>query len=175
MRNNITTYVKVGNLNDKSLELFNEIFPTNDINTFENINKLYGKSFNENNIPTSEWMEENIGCNSIKIEVDDTFLVLFSTISIPTGYLKKLVETFNDIGFDIVVYGTYEDDEYSLMGAFVYAYDYEDIENLFEDGDINPSDMYGDDDYNDDIYGQLYSHRDSLFEAYLEVKEEREI
>ena len=34
--------------------------------------------------------------------------------------------------------------------------------------------MWNDDDYNEEIYSELYSLRDNLYEAYLEVKKERE-
>jgi hypothetical protein len=70
-----------------------------------------------------------------------------------------------------VAYGTYEDEGYSPVGAFVYGYDYDDIEDYDE---VDSERMWEDDDYNEEIYSELYSLRDGLYESYLEVKKERE-
>jgi hypothetical protein len=68
-----------------------------------------------------------------------------------------------------VVYGTYEDDGYDPIGAFVYAVGYDDIEDYDE---VETDKMFQDDDYMEEIYDGLYELRDSLYEGYLEVKNE---
>ena len=77
----------------------------------------------------------------------------------------------NEFDKDIVAYGTYEDESYSPIGAFVYGFDYDDIEDYDE---VDGQRMWDDDDYKDDIMDKLHDHRDSLYEGYLEVKKERE-
>jgi hypothetical protein len=84
-------------------------------------------------------------------------------------YLQKIVEF---IGGDVVVYGTYEDESYDPIGAFVYAVDYDDIEDYEE---VEHDKIFEDDDYLEEMYNGLYELRDSLYEGYLEVIEERNI
>jgi hypothetical protein len=99
-------------------------------------------------------------------EVD---LVIETSWSVPTEYLKKIVEF---IGGDVVVYGTYEDEGYDPLGAFVYAVDYDDIEDYEE---VEYDKMFQDDDYMEEMYDGLYELRDSLYEGYREVINERKI
>ena len=77
----------------------------------------------------------------------------------------------NEFDKDIVAYGTYEDESYSPIGAFVYGFDYDDIEDYDE---VDGQRMWDDDDYKDDIMDKLHDHRDAMYESYLVVKKERE-
>jgi hypothetical protein len=58
------------------------------------------------------------------------------------------------------------------MGAFVYAYDYVDLEDYVVEIDVN--DMLEDEEYRYEVMNDLYEHRDAMLEGYLEVKKERE-
>jgi hypothetical protein len=58
------------------------------------------------------------------------------------------------------------------MGAFVYAYDYDDIEDY--DEEVEFEDMLNDEEYRYQIMEEVREHRDAMYEAYLEVKKERE-
>ena len=117
-------------------------------------------------------MLENVGTKWLGVECDDLEyhdnmdLVLESSWDVPIQYLQKIVEF---IGGDVVVYGTYEDDGYDPIGAFVYAVGYDDIEDYDE---VESDKMFQDDDYMEEIYDGLYELRDSLYEGYLEVKNE---
>lgn len=181
----MTTYVKIVNLDTESHKKFKELFssPENSsfVDSFENLSKMYGENFNDDNPPSRDWMEENVGSKYIGIETSspvdegefssEESLIIDTAWSVPTEYLQKLVEV---LGKEVAVYGTYEDESYSPMGAFVYADDYDDIEDLYEEDELNMIEMVENDEYLEDIYDQLYSHRDSLYESYLEVKTERE-
>jgi hypothetical protein len=83
-----------------------------------------------------------------------------------------VVEVLNEVDKNIVAYGTYEDEGYSPVGAFVYGYDYDDIEDYDE---VDSNLMWEDDDYNEEVYDGLHSLRDSLYESYCEVINERKI
>ena len=182
MANTMTTYVKVVNLNPETHKKFTELFSTPEnssfVDTLENLNKIFGEEFNEVYGVTREWMEENVGSKWISVEFDgsdyssEVELVIESKWSVPTEYIQKLVEVLNETDKNVAAYGTYEDEGYSPIGAFVYGYDYDDIEDYDEEIDFD--EMINDDEYRDNIYDELYSLRDSLYMGYLEVKKERE-
>lgn len=183
MANTMTTYVKVSNLNPETHKKFTEIFSVTEddsfVNILDNLTKMFGVNPNESKI-TREWMIENTGSKSLEIQVfndsmdgkfsEDINLIINSAWNVPTKYIQKLVEILNAIDKNVVAYGTYEDESYSPVGAFVYGYDYDDI----EDYDEFDNEQMFDDDYLENFYEELYSHRDSLYEGYLEVKKERE-
>jgi hypothetical protein len=190
MANTMTSYVKIINLNKESHEKLVDLFQTKG-ETFDeredllpHLNKLYGTEFTDDNYLSVDWMNENIGSKWLRIEfgvwstknfVEETQevdLIFESAWNVPTNYLEKLTEVLTEVNKDIVVYGTYEDEMYEPMGAFVYANDYDDIEDLDEEVEIN--DMIEDEEYRYEVMNDLYEHRDSLLEAYLEIKKERE-
>jgi hypothetical protein len=57
------------------------------------------------------------------------------------------------------------------MGVFLYAYDYDDMEDYDE---FDSEKMWEDDDYREEMHDELHELRDSLWEGYLEVKKDRE-
>jgi hypothetical protein len=173
MANIMTTYVKVGNLNEETHKRFVDLFEdTEDL--LSHFNKIYSTEFSDYDELNRDWMVENIGSKWISIECDEDLyyddsmdLVLETAWSVPTEYLQKVVEF---IGGDVVVYGTYEDESYDPIGAFVYAVDYDDIEDYEE---VELERILEDDDYMESMYDGLYQLRDSLYESYLEVIDER--
>ena len=184
MANTMTTYVKIVNLNEETFGKVKEIFETegensSEVNVVNHFNKLFGTEFNDtDNYMSREWMDENIGSKWIRIEFGDVEytpevdLVLETSWNVPTEYIQKVVEVLNELDKNIVSYGTYEDEGYSPVGAFVYGYDYDDIEDY---DDVDSDRVWGDDDYMEEMYDALYQHRDSLYESYLEVIEERKL
>ena len=184
MANTMTTYVKVCNLNEETFNKVKELFETegensSDVKVVEHFNKLFKTEFNNTDkYMDREWMDENIGSKWIKIEFGDVEytpevdLVIETAWNVPTEYIQKLVEVLNELDKNIVAYGTYEDEGYSPVGAFVYGYDYDDIEDY---DDVDSDRVWGDDDYMEEMYDALYQHRDSLYESYLDVIEERKL
>lgn len=182
MANTMTTYVKIVNLNEETFNKVKELFETEGenssiVNLTNHFNGLFDWEYDETDYNQREWMIENIGSKWISVEYNgseyspEVDLIIESKWSVPTEYIQKVVEFLNKTDKDIVAYGTYEDEGYSPIGAFVFGYDYDDIEDYDE---VDGERMWNDDDYNEEIYDGLYSHRDSLYEAYLEVKKERE-
>lgn len=181
MANTMTTYVKIVNLNEETFNKVKELFETEGenssiVNLTNHFNGLFDWEYDETDYNQREWMDENIGSKWISVEYNgseyspEVDLIIESKWSVPTEYIQKVVEFLNKTDKDIVAYGTYEDEGYSPIGAFVFGYDYDDIEDYDE---VDGERMWNDDDYNEEIYERLYSHRDSLYEAYLEVKKER--
>lgn len=181
MANTMTTYVKVSNLNEETFNKLNGLLEKDSDNTsyvdiVNHVNKLYGTEFSEpDNFMDRGWMEENVGSKWFTIECDvdeyssEVDLVIETAWTVPTEYLQKIVEF---IGGDVVVYGTYEDESYNPIGAFVYAVDYDDIEDYEE---VEHDKIFEDDDYLEEMYDGLYELRDSLYEGYREVIDERKL
>jgi len=182
MANMMTTYVKIVNLNNqtikKVLELFSNTEKSYYVNLNEHLNKVYGENFSEQKEVTRIWMDDNVGSKTLDIETNynigdsDYFeLIITSAWEVPTKYLEKMTSLLNKFDKEIAIYGTYEDESYEPIGAFVYAYDYDDME---DNDEVDSEKMVDDDDYREKIYVSLNELRDSLWESYLEVKKERE-
>jgi hypothetical protein len=181
MANMVTTFVKVINLDKGSYSRYLELFPTFENNStvevLGNLNKMYDKNFGHDSLPTKDWMEKNVGTKLLEIDEnsyvdkgefsDKMELILNSAWDVPTEYLKRLVYILGD---DVVLYGTYEDESYNPIGAFVFAKDYEDMEDLYDD--LDGEQMFDDEEYRDEIYQELNSYRDELYERYLRIKQE---
>lgn len=184
MANIMVTYVKIDNLNEETFLKFSELFKTENENSsyvelINHFNKLFDEEFNEpDNVMDRDWMEQNIGSKWITVEFgDDGFtpevdLVIESAWSVPTEYLQKVRDVLTEWDKNISLSGTYEDEGYSPIGAFVYGYDYDDIEDYEEEVDFDK--MMDNDEYHEKTYDELYSLRDSLYSSYIETKKERE-
>jgi hypothetical protein len=104
MANTMTTYVKVGSLNEETHKKFVEIFETSG-DEVKHFNTLYGTDFKDLGDIDREWMLENVGAKWILIECEDLEyadtmeLVLETAWSVPTEYLQKIVEY---IGGDVI-------------------------------------------------------------------------
>jgi hypothetical protein len=190
MANIMTTYVKIKNLDEETHKKLVDLYETNNesfdvLDILRHFNKLYDRNFNDtDNFYGIAFMNDNVGSKWLSIEFgcwsteefkqysDTVDLVLESAWNVPTLYLEKLTEVLTEINKDVVVYGTYEDESWEPMGAFVYAYDYDDIEDY--DEEVLVEDMLQDEDYRYEVMNDLREHRDAMYEAYLEVKAERE-
>ncbi len=190
MANVMTTYVKIINLNEESHKKLIDLFQTKG-ETFEHedliphFNKLYDREFNDtDNFYGIGFMNDNVGSKWLRIEFgewstenfvkeeNEVDLILESAWNVPTKYLEQLAYVLTEINKDIIIYGTYEDESWEPMGAFVYAHDYDDIEDY--DEEVEYEDMLNDEEYRYEVMGDLYEHRDALLESYLQVKQERE-
>ena len=190
MANIMTTYVKIKNLDEESHKKLVDLFQTKgetftDEDLLPHFNKLYDRNFNDtDNFYGISFMLDNVGSKWLTIEFgcwsfeefkqysDTVDLILETAWNVPTKYLEQLTSVLTEINKDIIVYGTYEDESWEPMGAFVYADDYDDIEDYDEEVEID--DMLNDEEYRYEVMKDLYEHRDMMLEAYLEVKRERE-
>lgn len=190
MANIMTTYVKIVNIDGESHKKLVDLFQTqgetfDEVDLLPHFNKLYDRDFNNtDNLCGVSFMNDNVGSKWLSIEFggwstenfvkeeNQVDLILESAWNVPTKYLERLTEVLTEINQDIIVYGTYEDESFEPIGAFVYGYDYDDIEDY--DDEVDAERMLTDEEYRYEIMDYLYEHRDSLYESYLQVKKERE-
>lgn len=193
MANEMETYVTIknGDVNvaNKLKELFTPKEGEYNSRTIELINRLYNKDYTwdinlskeeneeaENTWPEYQWLGDNIGSKWIYSEYDHdddtefTHLVLTTAWSVPQGFLKKLSEVLSDIKEDCYIMGTYEDESYDPMGAFLYAKDFDDIEDL--DEEIDEDKIWEDDFYIEDLREKTSKLQYEIEEAYLEFLNE---
>ena len=186
----MTTFVKIINLDEESHKKLVDLFQTEgdsftEKDLLQHFNKLYDRNFNDTyNFYGIAFMNDNVGSKWLRIEfgvwstknfIEETTevdLILESAWNVPTKYLEQLTWVLTEINKDVVVYGTYEDESYNPMGAFVYAKDYDDIEDHDEEVDFDA--MLDDEDYKYEVMNEIQELRDALYENYLEVKKERE-
>ena len=106
-------------------------------------------------------------------EPEDCHIMIRSAWSVPNEFLEKLAEQLYTIKEDCYISGTYEDESYDPMGAFIYAKNWDDIEDLDEEIDYDR--IWEDDEYREELQYATNDLRDSLEESYLEhLKEENE-
>ena len=189
MANIVSTFVKLVNLNEYSYSEFKKLFLTTEKNSTvdleEHLSKLYDENFGEDGISIN-WMNENIGGKQFNVTFHDGYpdsyftggvffqdeveIYLENSWSLPEAYLKRLINYFTKIDSGIILYGTYVDEFYDPIGAFVYAKEnYADIEELYPEVEIDQMDN---DDYREKAYERLREHSISLYQGYLERLEE---
>ena len=183
MANIMESYVQFRNGNKEVAEKLNEIFGGKST-SIPLINNLYGTDYTwdidlsreendeaGNTWPEWDWMQNNVGSKWIRCEFDydddpeNIHLVLETAWSVPQGFLKKLSEVLIDIKEDCYITGTYEDESYEPMGAFLYGKLWDDIEDL--DEEIDNDKMWEDDFYMEDIREQVESLRNDIEQVYI--------
>jgi hypothetical protein len=195
MANEMETYVSIKNGNKEVSKKLDELFtPTEgeyNSRTIELINRLYNKDFtwdislskdeneaNKNTWPEYNWLGDNVGSKWIYSEFDGDedfsyiHLVLTTPWSVPQGFLKKLSEILSDIKKDCYIVGTYEDEGYDPMGAFIYANGYDDIEDL--DEEIDNDRIWEDDFYTEELREKTSKLQSDIEDAYLQFLNEKE-
>lgn len=155
MATSMDTFVSIRKGNKEVAEKLKELLDTDTPNQL--VNNLFDTDYNDDNYPTVEWMIDNVGAKWIQCEFnydDDPTMchIQFETAySVPQGFLKRLAEELGKVKEDCYIVGDYEDEAPSLIGAFVYSHDYEDIE---DDDSIEVADileMMEDDDIIEDV------------------------
>ena len=194
MANEMETYVSIKNgnieISKKLNELFTPIEGEYDVRTIQLINRLYDKDFTwdinlsreENQSkgltwPEYEWLGDNVGSKWIYSEFDGdddcSFIhLIFKTAwSVPQGFLRKLAEVLSDIKKDCYIVGTYEDEGYNPMGAFLYSgNDWNDIEDL--DEEIDEDRIWEDDFYIEELREKVSHLQSEIEDSYLEYLNE---
>ena len=184
MAQEMESYVRIHNGDKKVAEKLKEIFGNGD-SSIPLINNLYGKNYTwdndisrqeneeaENTFPGWDWMQENVGAKWIQCEFDyddnpdHIHLVLTTAYSVPQPYLKKLSEVLIDIKEDCYITGTYEEESYEPMGAFLYGKIWDDIEDY--DDEIDQDKIWEDDFYMENIREEVEQMRVDIEKVYLE-------
>ena len=184
----MSTFVKVRNLDEDSFNrLIELVYPSDGSYSLQSIgivNKMWKTNYSveNNSYPEYEWMLDNIGAKWIEIECDDepifdteySFRVT-SAWHVPDEYLRKLTAELVKIKEDVTVSGTYEDESLDPIGSFIFALDYDDIEDLDIEIDFERFwDGEDCDEYREEIYDDLRLHETWMYECYLESLEEED-
>lgn len=193
MANEMSTYVRVSNGDQRVAERLKELFtPTEgkyEVTAIDILNRMLGTNYSyredregwnmEVDWPTQEIWDSYIGPKWMYVDYDhsdepeDCHIMIRSAWSVPNEFLKKLAEELYTIKDDCYISGTYEDESYNPMGAFIYAKDWDDLEDLDEEIDYDR--IWEDDEYREELQNATNDLRDSLEESYLEhLKEENE-
>ena len=190
MANEMTTYITIVNGDIKVANKLKEIFTPKEgeynSTTIELINRLYDEDYtweinlsNEENKnagntwPEFKWLGNNVGSKWIYSEYnhnDDPefcYLIICSAWYFPEGFIKKLSEVLIEIKEDCYLKGTYQDESYVPMGAFIYAKNYNDVEDL--DEEIDQDKMWEDDKYREKMHSELNNLTIELEDNYKEV------
>ena len=176
------TWVQVENLNSGSKEKLEKLLEPEsgsynlDATTFSN-RYFDGKEPNEDYDLYSFRIDE-YGAKwwYINDYYDNDGVILFnieSAWSVPQNLLKKLRDWLQKDNSKVVIRGTYEDESYNPTGAFIYAKDYDDIEDTDLDAEsIDWDKMYEDDEYRESLDQKRFDLADSLFKSYEETLKE---
>ena len=225
MATEMDVYVQIKNANKEVFNRLKDIFMDPDtekeyrnssIKTPHMVNTLYGtniaykedvgESWNEkDNWVPDDWWDENVGTRYIHSQIDylddengQGAIILTTAHRVPQEFLNNLAKDLAKIKEDCYICGTYECETYDPVGAFIYAGDYEDIEDndsmevceiqeLMQDEDIEDVNYDGEmvnyesgyEWFEDSPNGREKLHddqaklRDSLVEAYKEYLEDK--
>lgn len=178
MANHMETYINIKNGDIKVAEKLKEIFTPKEgeyqVDASELCNKIYDKSPEEYD---RGWMIDEVGAKWMysEFDYDDDCeyieLRLTSAWSVPQLFLEKLAKVLTDVKEDCYILGTYEDEGFDPIGAFLYAKDWDDIEDY--DIDIDYDKMWDDDEYRDELYDNLNTLKDEIEECYGEYLQDR--
>jgi hypothetical protein len=182
MANHMDTTLTIVNLDKQSFDKLKEIFNDGINEYYCNVEHVIKQMYGEVDYTSLDWWYSNIGSKWVEIETSITGdfeesieIYMTSAWNVPTIFLEKLRDILVYINKDVILYGTYQDESLDPIGAFVYALDYDDIEDLDIEVD---SDKYwsgeNDDEYRYEIYDEMKSFSDYLLGSYNEVKAERE-
>lgn len=184
MANTMRTFVRIDNVNEEVKNYFQQFVDTDpeskyfsqSINTLRVLNTLYGTNYTEENSYSSEWGNDNLGSKWMFFEFDSVSddeirFIIETAWSVPIQFLETLTRKLTEIGEDVIVSGTYEDEGYEPIGAFCYGKEgYGDIEDLDEFIDIEQ--MEFDEEYRDEIFDKLEQLREDMVDWYDEFLEE---
>jgi hypothetical protein len=190
MANEMSTFVHVVNGNKEVADRLNEILKPaendHEANSVSILNALLGTNYSysgtkegwdkEVDWPTQEIYDEYIGPKWLYAEYEhdddpaNAHIVLRSAWHVPTEFLEKLAEELYKIKEDCYIKGTYEDESYDPIGAFLYAKGFDDIEDWDDEVDFDR--MWDDDEYRDELWENVNQMMHDIESWYLEDKKE---
>jgi len=180
MANHMETYINIKNGDIKVAEKLKDIFTPPEgeyeTNTEDLYKRLYGDEAPEEY--DRGWVVDNLGAKWVysEFEYDEEpqhiHLNLTSAWSVPQGLLEKLAEVLTDIKADCYICGTYEDESMDPCGAYIYAKNYDDIEDYDDEYDWDKDEE--DDFYRETWHDKVFELQKEVEEAYLESLKEEE-
>jgi hypothetical protein len=179
MANHMETYINIKNGDIKVAEKLKDIFTPPEgeyeTNTEDLYKRLYGDEAPEEY--DRGWVCDNLGAKWVysDFEYDEEpqhiHLMLTSAWSVPIQLLEKLAEVLTDIKEDCYICGTYEDESMDPCGAFIYAKDYDDIEDYDDEYDWDKDEE--DDFYRETWHDKIAELGKEVEGAYLEFLEDK--
>ena len=184
MPNVMTSFVEVKNTNKEVNDYILQFCDIDEESKYYNttireldlVNDLYDTEFTEDDGWTAEWGREHLGSKWIRfdyITIDDDGIEMNidSAWSVPQQFFEKLALKLGYIHRDCYLLGSYEDESYEPMGAFVYDLYYDDIEDLEEEIDYER--IWEEDDYLESIHDMVYELKQDIERAYLDDLQNR--
>ena len=179
MANHMETYIHIKNGDEKVLEKIREIFTPAEgeyqVDTEDLMKRIFGEDAPEEY--DYGWACDNLGAKWVYSEYDDSdecehiHLLLTAAWSVPQGLLERLAKVLYNIKEDCYIHGSYEDESMDPSGAFLYAKDWDDIEDYDEEYDW---DKDGEDDfYREKWHDEIYKLERDIENAYLEYLEDK--
>ena len=180
----MTSFVEVKNTNkevndyilqfcdvDKESKYYNTTIRVLDL-----VNDLYDTEFTPDNWWTVDWGRDHLGSKWMEfdwITVDDDSIELNvqTAWSVPQSFFEKLALKLGAINRDCYLLGSYEDESYEPMGAFVYDLYYDDIEDL--DEEIDHDRIWQEDDYIESLHDMVGELKQDIERAYLDDYQNR--
>ena len=176
MANIVSTTLHIKNTNEEITSFFSEvILESGDFDEIKLVNLLFETEFVD--YIEYDWCSEYLGSKSLHIDDISIFengsiqIRLETSWQAPYGLLKKLGEKVNTIYSDSYIVGTYTDESYEPMGAFVFSNGFDEMEDL--DIEIDFDEMFENDEYEDEIYFELEKLEKELEEFYKEHSNNR--
>lgn len=189
MANHMETYCQVHNLKKEGADYLRKLFelPKNEagqiteyeVGSLQLAERMYNVSDEE---VTREFCIERFGAKWLTVDVDyiddeDAAFNITSAWAVPSEFIPELVHRLNLLqkSQDVFIAGTYTDEGYDPCGAYVYGFQYYDIEDLFGNDceeEVDTELMWDDDDYNEQVYERLAEHREHMISLYYQVKQE---
>jgi hypothetical protein len=192
MANEMTSFVRVKKANDNVVKRLKEIFTPSegkyDVSSIELLNRVYGTNYSyeadkedwdrEKDWPSNEEWESKMGPKwsygeefyMDEGETEGSFIIR-SAWSVPQNLLFNIAKELYTIKEDCYLVGNYEDEGYDPVGAFIYANDYDDIEDL--DHAYDPQDLWEDDTLRDQLWEENSELERDIEKAYFEYLEDR--
>ena len=192
MANEMTSFVRVKNANDDVVKRLKEIFTPSegkyDVNSIELMNRIYGTNYSyeadkedwdrDTDWPSNEEWEEKLGPKwsygeEFYMEEGDEegSFIIRSAWSVPQNLLSNIAKELYTIKEDCYIVGNYEDESYDPVGAFLYAKDWDDIEDL--DSGYDSEDLWEDDELREQMQDELCELEqdiESVYHEYLQDK-----
>jgi hypothetical protein len=192
MASEMTSFVKVKKANKEVYQKLKEIFTPSegkyDVNSIELINRVWGTNYsyreeNENwdeekDWPTWEEWDKLLGpkwCNGEEFYMDEDddegSFILRAAYAVPQVLLEKIAKTLSEIKEDCYLVGNYEHEDYDPVGAFLYAKDWDDIEDL--DSGYDSEDLWENDELRDEMWDEVSELEKDIENAYFEYLEDK--
>jgi hypothetical protein len=180
MANHMETNIQIKMGDIKVIEKLKEIFTPKEgeyqVDAMELVQRLYNKPPEEYD---RGWMIDEVGAKWMysEFDLDDDLecmeLRLTSAWSVPQPFLETLGKVLGSITEGCYIVGTYEDEGFDPIGAFVYGKEYDDIEDW--DGEVDFDEIWDDDEKRDEMWDSLNKMKDELEEQYFEyLKDKKE-